>query len=73
MTTGAGQTFLCVYVLTELLLGDSKAIGQRRMTIQAGVWDLPIAQTGSEQEIPCYPDPAGCNEWTEIISQGSHK
>src|SRR6266545_1537897 len=41
VATGASQTFLCVYVLSELLLAHSQRIRQGGMTIQAGVLGCP--------------------------------
>jgi hypothetical protein len=44
VATGASQTLLFVYILAELLLGNSQWIGQSGVTIQAGVLGLRISQ-----------------------------
>ncbi len=76
VAAGASQTLLCVYVLAELLLGYSQGIRQGGVTIQAGVFGLPITLPATQAR--CEHDESrqadmGCAQRTELISQDSHK
>jgi len=73
VATGASQTLLCVYVLTEFLLRYPQGIRQSGVTIQAGVRGLPITQAYCEHDEASQSDIVGCAERSELISPDSHK
>jgi hypothetical protein len=68
VATGASQALLRVYVLAELLLANAQGIRQGGVTIQAGVFALPITQARCEHDDPASPA-YGRAERPELISQ----
>jgi hypothetical protein len=73
VAASTSQTFLCVDVLAKLLLRYAQGVRQGGVTIQAGVRGLSITQARCERDEAGQPGTARYAEWSEFISQDSHK